>query len=44
MYVFNDEESKALIELIEHEQMHLTNDEDNEFWNNIRRKVKANTR
>ena len=44
MYVINEKESKALLELIEHEQLHLTNDEDNEFWNTIRRKIKANTR
>ena len=41
--IFNTEESRALIELVDHEQLHITNDEENEFWNTIRRKLRDNS-
>ena len=41
--ILSEEESKALIRLIDQEQLHVTNDEENEFWNTIRRKLRDNS-
>ena len=38
--ILSEEESQALIRLIDQEQLHVTNDEENEFWNTIRRKLR----
>ena len=44
MFVHTSDEYDALSELIEMEQLNETNDEVNEFWNTIRRKLRENTR
>ena len=41
--ILTEEEYDALNELIEQEQLTETNDEVNEFWNTIRRKLRENT-
>ena len=41
---FTKEQHDALKYLIDQEQVGLTNDEDNEFWNNIRRKLRSISR
>ena len=43
MFTHTQGEYNALNELIEMEQLHETNDEVNEFWNSIRRKLRENT-
>ena len=44
MFTHTQDEFNALSELIEQEQLTETNDEVNEFWNTIRRKLRENTR
>ena len=41
---FTKEQHDALKYLIDQEQVGLTNDEDNEFWNVIRRKLRSISR
>ena len=41
---FTKEQHDALKYLIDQEQVGLTNDEDNEFWNVIRRKLRLISR
>ena len=43
MFTHTQDEYNALNELIEMEQLTETNDEVNEFWNTIRRKLRENT-
>ena len=41
---FTKEEIDALIGFVDSEQLAVTNDEENEFWNNIRRKLRSISR
>tara|TARA_B100000287_G_scaffold128761_1_gene120746 strand:+ start:374 stop:535 length:162 start_codon:yes stop_codon:yes gene_type:complete len=42
--ILTEEEYEALNLLINMEQLDLINDEENEFWNTIRRKLRSNSR
>ena len=42
--ILTEEEYEALNVLINMEQLDLIDDEENEFWNTIRRKLRSNSR